>query len=109
MNTKKTLLTAMLLALLAAPVATAAESENSPEIMSAVKTALNEENVNSFSKLEVEANTKGVVWLKGTVESNAEADRAVAIAKAVPNLTSVNILLEVVPQVSENKSERSAN
>ena len=106
---QKTLLAALLLALFAAPVASAAEAERSPELTAAVKASLNEEKVNSYSRLQVESDVNGVVWLRGTVDSKAEADRAVALAKAVANVKSVNSELEVKPEVTEDKSERSSN
>ncbi len=65
-----------------------ATRKDSP-ISSAVKSKLTAESVKSYSTIQVdEAN--GVVNLKGTVDTQAEADRAVALAKQTENVKTVN-------------------
>lgn len=98
-------LAAIVVAAIAAPVASAAGAykslpggfvKDSPVTL-AVKARLNSERVNSFSRLHVATDADGVVWLEGTVDSQAEADRAVAIAKGTDNVKSVNSELVVKP------------
>jgi hyperosmotically inducible periplasmic protein len=87
---KSYLLTAIAVAAIAGPAAFAGDgyAKDSP-ISSAVKSKLTAESVKSYSTIQVdEAN--GVVNLKGTVDTQAEADRAVALAKQTENVKTVN-------------------
>jgi hyperosmotically inducible protein len=76
---------------LAGPAAFAADaySQDSP-ISTAVKSKLTAESVKSYSTIQVDADANGAVRLKGTVDTQAEADRAVALAKQTENVKSVN-------------------
>jgi hyperosmotically inducible protein len=94
---KSYLLTAIAVAAIAGPAAFAADgySHESP-ISTAVKSKLTAESVKSYSTIQVdEAN--GVVNLKGTVDTQAEADRAVALAKQTENVKTVNSEIMVKP------------
>jgi hyperosmotically inducible periplasmic protein len=94
---KSYLLTAIAVAALAGSAAYAADGygHDSP-ISTAVKSKLTAESVKSYSTIQVdEAN--GVVMLKGTVDTQAEADRAVALAKQTENVKTVNSEIMVKP------------
>lgn len=49
----------------------------------------------SATKVKVETNDKGVVTLSGKAKSQAEVDRAVALAKGVKGVTDVNNNIEI--------------
>ena len=88
---KSYLLTAIAVAAIAGPAAFAGDgyAKDSP-ISSAVKSKLTAESVKSYSTIQVDADANGTVLLKGTVDTQAEADRAVALAKQTENVKSVN-------------------
>jgi hyperosmotically inducible protein len=94
---KSYLLTAIAVAVIAGPAAFAGDGYgNSSPSSTAVKSKLTAESVKSYSTIQVdEAN--GVGMLKGTVDTQAEADRAVALAKQTENVKTVNSEIMVKP------------
>lgn len=58
-------------------------------ITTKIKAELAEEKVSSLVKIHVDTTATGVVVLTGTAENKAAVDKAVAIAKAVKGVTSV--------------------
>lgn len=80
----------------ASTAATTGYVADSP-ITSSVKERLKAERVNSFANIQVNTDANGVVWLKGMVDTQAEADRAVALAKGTDNVKSVNSEITVKP------------
>ncbi len=58
-------------------------------ITTKVKTKLAGEKLSSLAKVKVDTDDKGVVYLSGHVESQKQADQAVAIAKATEGVRSV--------------------
>ena len=90
-------------AVLATPAAFAVDPVTSPSaaivqdspITSSVNSALKAENSGNFANIQVNTDSNGVVWLKGNVASQADADRAVAIAKGTANVKSVRSELAV--------------
>jgi hyperosmotically inducible protein len=64
-------------------------------ITTKVKAKLAEEKISSLTKVHVDTDANGMVLLTGTVNSNAEADKAVSIAKATEGVTSVSSKLTV--------------
>ena len=88
---KSYLLTAIAVAAIAGPAAFAGDgyAKDSP-VSAAVKSKLTAESVKSYSTITVDADDQGAVRLKGTVDTQAEADRAVALAKQTENVKTVN-------------------
>jgi osmotically-inducible protein OsmY len=94
---------ALLVCALGASVALADDSESiaaksyakDSAIFVAVKSKLKAEHVDGYSHLDVTADANGEVWLKGTVLTQAQADRAVALAKEAQNVKAVHNQLVV--------------
>jgi len=73
-----------------------------------VKTALMEDKAVSANEIDVDT-VQGVVQLKGNVDSKAEAQRAVAIARKVAGVKQVKSFLKIVPNEKRASGEgRSA-
>jgi hyperosmotically inducible protein len=60
-----------------------------------IKTNLAAEHFGSLKHISVDTDNNGVVWMTGTVESQAEADRAIAIARNTEGVKSVKSSLKV--------------
>lgn len=58
-------------------------------ITSKIKAKMAKDNEVSAMHIKVDTDNAGVVYLSGTAKNQAEADRAVAIAKEVEGVTSV--------------------
>ena len=58
-------------------------------ITTKVKAKLAEEKMSSLAHIQVETDNKGAVFLSGKVKTQAEADKAVSIARATEGVTSV--------------------
>ena len=69
-------------------------------ITAKIKTNLAKENFSSTSDLKVETDAQGYVWLHGSAESDAEAARAVEIARQTEGVTAVksDIIVKRKPQ-----------
>ena len=65
------------------------ESINNSVITSNIKTEMAKDKQVSAMKIDVETDNSGVVKLGGTAKSQAEADKAVGIARSVKGVTSV--------------------
>ena len=65
------------------------ESINNSVITSNIKTEMAKDRQVSAMKIDVETDNSGVVKLGGTAKSQAEADKAVGIARSVKGVTSV--------------------
>lgn len=73
-----------------------------------VKAALMEDKQVSAHEINVDT-VKGVVQLKGNVDSKAEAQRAVALARKVEGVSGVKSFLKVVPnETTASGAERTA-
>lgn len=89
---------ALVAAVIGAPMVYAADTYSPPagdyakdsQVATAVKSRLKEANVSSYDRLQVNADANGNVSLKGTVDSQADADRAVALANSTANVKSVH-------------------
>ncbi|MEO8307642.1 MAG: BON domain-containing protein [Pseudomonadota bacterium] len=77
------------------PVVPAAAAVNDSRIFVAVKSKLKAEHVDGFSRLEVMTDDNGQVWLKGKLDTQAQADRAVALARETENVKFVHSELVV--------------
>jgi len=64
-------------------------------ITAQIKSKLAAEHFGSLAKIHVDTDKNGVVWLSGTVESQAALDKAVAIAKGTEHVKSVHSTLTV--------------
>jgi osmotically-inducible protein OsmY len=64
-------------------------------IFVAVKSLLKTQHVNGYSRLDVKANANGEVWLNGKLDTQADADRAVELAKQAENVKIVHANLVV--------------
>ena len=64
-------------------------------ITAKVKTKLAEEKMSSLTHIKVDTDSKGAVVLKGTVKTQAEADKAVSIARGTEGVTSVMSNIQV--------------
>ena len=101
-NVMKSLL---LVAMLALPVASyAADSDSAKTVVkdsvitTKVKAEFAKDKLVSATHIKVETDHAGVVQLSGTAKSQAEADQAVTLAKAVKGVSSVtnNITVDTV-------------
>ena len=70
-------------------------------ITTKIKTEYAKDKLVSAMKVEVETDHSGMVVLTGTAKSQAEADKAVAIAKGVQGVTSVQNSIKVEPAGSK--------
>jgi len=64
-------------------------------ITTKIKTKLAAEHLASAKHIKVDTDRNGVVWLSGTANSQAEADKAVEIARNTEGVKSVNSKLKV--------------
>ena len=64
-------------------------------ITTKVKTKLAAEHLGSAKHIKVDTDKNGVVWLSGTANNQAEADKAVEIATNTEGVKSVNSKLKV--------------
>jgi len=64
-------------------------------ITTKVKAKLAEEKMASLVDVKVDTDAKGAVYLSGTVKTQAEADKAVSIARGTEGVTSVKSTLKV--------------
>ncbi len=93
-------ITALLLGAMGASAAFAEEGmtkayAKDSAIFVAVKSKLKAEHVDGYSRLDVKTDANGDVWLKGTVLTQAQADRAIALAQAAENVKAVHSELVV--------------
>lgn len=58
-------------------------------ITAKIKAQLARENLSSATDLEVDTDAAGSVWIHGVAESDAEAARAVAVARGTEGVTAV--------------------
>jgi hyperosmotically inducible periplasmic protein len=63
-----------------------------------VTSALQAETAGNFADVQVSTDSSGTVFLKGNVATQAEADKAISIAKGTPNVKSVHSDLIVKPK-----------
>ena len=64
-------------------------------ITTKIKTKLAEEHLGSAKHIKVDTDKNGVVWLSGTTNNQAEADKAVALARDTEGVKSVRSDLKV--------------
>jgi hyperosmotically inducible protein len=64
-------------------------------ITASIKTKLAAEHITSLGNIHVDTDQNGVVWLTGSAHSQAEADKAVAIARGTEHVVSVHSDLSV--------------
>jgi hyperosmotically inducible protein len=67
-------------------------------ITTKVKTKLASEHLGSIANIRVDTDKDGVVFLSGTVRTQEEANRAVAVARETEGVKSVNSKLTVQPE-----------
>lgn len=97
----------IVIATLLAPVASFAKEDNDADrnhpltfvkdsaITVKVKAMLADEKMSSLAHISVDTTSKGLVVLSGTTKSQADADKAVVIARAVEGVTSVQSSIRV--------------
>ena len=102
MKTRRVLLSALLAIAMMAPLATAGcgksvgETIDDATITTRVKTALlNDKDVGGL-RIDVDT-TLGVVSLSGVVRSQAEADKAVTVARQIGGVKDVRSTLQINP------------
>ena len=89
----------LLVGALLGPVAIAATDSDAFVKDSTITTAVKQKLTgDQMSTIEVETDSKGEVWLSGTVESQSVADNAVEIAKATKGVKAVHSYIEVKKQ-----------
>jgi hyperosmotically inducible protein len=64
-------------------------------ITAKVKAKLAEEKMSSLTHIKVDTNAKGAVFMRGSVKTQDEADKAVSIARATEGVTSVKSKIRV--------------
>lgn len=105
MNSKLAL-SCLILGTLLAPVASYAADSDSDRahavtfvkdsaITAKVKAKLASEHLNSLAQVSVNTDRKGKVYLSGKTRTQAEADKAVAIARKTKGVTSVSSTIQV--------------
>ena len=67
-------------------------------ITTKVKTKLASEHLGSMANVRVDTDKDGVVFLSGSVRTQEEANRAVALARETEGVRSVNSKLTVQPE-----------
>lgn len=67
-------------------------------ITAAVKTKLAADHLSSLTKIKVDTDRSGVVWLSGTTETQEAADRAVDIARNTDGVALVKSSIVVSPE-----------
>ena len=67
-------------------------------ITTKVKTKLASEHLGSLGNVRVDTDKDGVVFLSGSVRTQEEANRAVAVARETEGVRSVNSKLTVKPE-----------
>lgn len=67
-------------------------------ITTKIKTKLAGEHLASLAQIKVDTDNAGVVWLTGTAPSQADADKAIAIAKGTEGVTTVNSEIVIKPE-----------
>lgn len=67
-------------------------------ITTKIKAKLASEHVASLAQIKVDTDDAGVVWLTGSVPSQADADKVVAIARGTEGVTSVSSELVIKPE-----------
>jgi len=97
--------TCFVLGAMLAPVAAYADSDadrpnpatfvKDSAITTKIKTQLATEHPGSMKHISVDTDNNGVVWMTGTVESQAEADQALTIARNTEGVKSVKSHLKV--------------
>ncbi len=80
---------------MAADKATTKQYVKDSVITTKVKTKLAEEKVSSLVNIQVDTDAQGAVYLSGTAKTQADADKAVTITKAVEGVTSVHSNIKV--------------
>ena len=102
MRTRHRLMSALLVLALVAPLLSAAcgktvgETIDDATITTRVKTALLNDPDVAGTRIDVDTTT-GVVTLSGIVKSQAEADKAVAVARKIGGVKDVKSTLQVKP------------
>ena len=106
----KAIIAGVIAAALAGPVSvlaadsTVADSSNPPHyvkdsaITSAVKTKLAAEHLSSLTRIKVDTDRNGTVWLSGTTDTQEAADRAVDIARNTAGVAKVKSTIVVNPE-----------
>ncbi len=99
--------TCLVLAVAAAPVVFAADSDtdrNKPStyvkdsaITTKIKTKLAADNPASMATIHVDTDKDGVVWMSGTAKTQHDVDQAVSIAKGTDGVRSVKNDVKVKP------------
>lgn len=64
-------------------------------ITTKIKTKLAAEHPGTLTRISVDTDNNGVVWMTGTVENKAEADQAVTIARNTEGVKSVKSRIKV--------------
>ncbi len=65
-------------------------------ITTKIKTKLAAEHAGSLKHIKVDTDMDGIVWLSGTANTKAEADKAVSIASGTEGVKSVRSDIKVV-------------
>ena len=66
-------------------------------ITTKIKAKLATEHFSSLTQLKVDTDASGIVWLNGTAASQAEADKAVSIARSTKGVTAVKSEIVIKP------------
>jgi hyperosmotically inducible protein len=64
-------------------------------ITTKIKTQLAAEHLGSLKHISVDTDQNGVVWMRGTVNSQSEADKAITIARSTEGVKTVKSSLKV--------------
>ena len=67
-------------------------------ITTKIKSKLAAEHLSSLSKIHVDTDMDGVVWLSGSAPSQDAADRAVKVAKGTDGVVNVKSQIDVRPE-----------
>ena len=98
--------TCLIIGTLLVPIASLAEDSDSDRsnpaayvkdsaITVKIKAELAADSLTSLAHISVDTDSNGDVWLSGTAETQAQADKAVSIARAAEHVTSVKSNIKV--------------
>jgi hyperosmotically inducible periplasmic protein len=68
-------------------------------ITAAVKTKLAADHIGSLTKIKVDTDRDGIVWLSGSTDTQQAADRAVDIARNTDGVAQVKSSIVVAPEM----------
>lgn len=67
-------------------------------ITAKIKTQLAAEKLSSLTKLNVDTDASGIIWISGSVANKAESDKAISIARGTKGVNEVKSDIRIEPK-----------